>query len=166
MEKQERNYVNAEGKFLGIVKRPGNGWLGMESSGSEFVRVPVLVTDEGPQKGREIVWKGYLTEKAVERTLKTLNDIFGSDWTMAMLEDQVVEWPGTEVRVTVEGQEYNGETRYKVRWLNPAKGIAVAMEADRIKVLDAKLAEVRGVAPTPMFEAKPKPAAESDDIPF
>jgi hypothetical protein len=72
------------------------------------------------------------------------------------------------VRITVQGEEYNGETRYKVKWLNPAKGIAVAMEADRIKVLDAKLAEVRGAAPTPMFEAKPlaKPASESDDIPF
>lgn len=164
MEKQDRQYVNAEGKFLATVKRPGNGWLGMEAkSGSEFVRVPVVIADEGDQKGKEIVWKGYLTEKATERTLKTLDDIFGTGWTMQQLEDQSVQnWVGTEVRVTVQGEEYNGETRFKIKWLNPIKAPAVAMEADRIKALDAKLAEIRGGAPTPAA----KPSTETDDIPF
>lgn len=164
MEKQDKQYVNAEGKFVGKVKRPGNGWIGMEASGSEFVRVPVLITDEGEQKGREIVWKGYLTEKATERTCRTLDDLFGTGWTMQQLEDQSVQnWVGTEVRVTVQGEEYNGEMRYKARWLNPMKAPAVAMEADRIKALDAKLAEIRGGSPAP---AVAKPSTETDDIPF
>lgn len=168
MEKQDKQYVNAEGKFLGTVKRPGNGWLGMEAkSGSEFVRVPVVIADEGEQKGKEIVWKGYLTEKATERTLKTLDDIFGSGWTMQQLEDQAVpNWVGTEVRVTVQGEEYNGEMRFKIKWLNPVKAPAVAMEVDRIKALDAKLAEVRGGAPAPVAPVAKTHDAEGDEIPF
>jgi hypothetical protein len=73
---------------------------------------------------------------------------------------------GTEVRVTVQGEEYNGEMRFKIKWLNPVKAPAVAMEVDRIKALDAKLAEVRGGAPAPVAVVVKTHDAEGDEIPF
>lgn len=161
MEKQDRQYVNAEGKFLATVKRPGNGWMGMEASGSEFVRVPLLIADEGEQKGREIVWKGYLTEKARMRTLQTLDDLFGQNWTFETLAMGQVDWAGKEVRVTVAGEEYNGETRYKAKWLNPSAPAAAKVEPAAVGKLDAVLQDIRkGLA------AAFAPAKGADDIPF
>jgi hypothetical protein len=161
MEKQEIQYVNAEGKFLGTVKQPGNGWLGESNGGSEFVRVPIIV-DAGPEAGKEIVWKGYTTEKARRRTLETLNDVFGTDWTFAGLITNKVQWAGTLVSVSVKAEEYNGETRYKAQWLNPAQK---PVEASTVDSLDRALAAIRSGA-VPAVVAAAAADVEGDEIPF
>lgn len=160
MEKQEIQYVNAEGKFLGTVKQPGNGWLGESNGGSEFVRVPIIVSD-GPEAGKEIVWKGYLTERARKRTLETLNDVFGVGWTFAALFTGKVSWAGTQLSVSVKGEEYNGEMRYKAQWLNP---VQKKVEASTVDSLDRALAAIRsGAVPAVVAAAAD---VEGDEIPF
>lgn len=141
MEKQEIQYVNAAGKFAGTVKQPGNGWLGETNSGTEFVRVPILI-DAGPEAGKEIVWRGYTSEKARQKTLETLNDVFGKGWTFAGLFTGKVTWAGTKVSVTVKAEEYNGETRYKAQWLNPATK-PQEVSGNTVDTLDRALAALR-----------------------
>lgn len=153
-------YITAAGRFAGKVKAPGNGWLGETDKGNRFVRVPVIVTDEGDQQNREGVWQGYLTDKAQERTLRTLDDVFGKEWTFDALHAGNVDWPGTHVKITVEEEEYNGEVRHKIRWLNPAVKKA-DVEQDEVTALNNILAAIRGSAPAPATTADDK-----DDIPF
>jgi hypothetical protein len=163
MNKPEKQYVNAAGRFLAVVKAPGNGWLGETQSGKQFIRVPLLVTEEGPQQGREVVWQGYLSEAAEERTMKTLNDLFGPDWTFDALFAGKVTWAGTPVSVTVAEEEYNGEPRYRAKWINPPT-FKTEIEADEVKGWDNKLAAIRGSAPAPA-PAQTK-TEDGDDIPF
>lgn len=159
MEKQDKQYLNAAGKFTARVKAPGNGWMDRTDSGSEFVRIPVLV-EEGEQAGREAVWRGYLTEKARLRTLQSLDDIFGKEWNFEMLAAGKVPWAGTLVRITVEEEDYNGESRFKIKWLNPA---AKAVELE-VSKLDEELKALRGgVAVAPVAKTHD---AEGDEIPF
>jgi hypothetical protein len=158
----EKQYVNAEGKYLAKVKQPGNGWLGETSSGKQFIRVPLIITDEGPQKDREVVWQGYLTEAAEERTFKTLNELFGLGWTFDALFAGKVSWAGALVSVTVTAEEYNGETRYKAKWINPPSKKA-DVEEDEVAGWDKKLAAIRGTAPAPAMKTKTE---DGDDIPF
>lgn len=162
MEKQDKQYLNAAGKFTARVKAPGNGWMDRTDSGSEFVRIPVLV-EEGEQAGREAVWRGYLTEKAKLRTLQTLDDIFGKEWNFEMLAAGKVPWAGTLVRITVEEEDYNGEPRYKIKWLNPAAK-AAKVEQTAVGKLDAELRALRGGAPA--APAVKTHDAEGDEIPF
>lgn len=161
MEKQDKQYVNAAGKFLATVKAPGNGWLGEEKTGSEFVRVPVVVSEEGDQKGREVVWKGYLTEKAKLRTIQVLDEIFGTEWNFDLLAAGKVAWAGTEVRIVTEEEEYNGEVRYKAKWLNPAAK-AAKVEPKAVGKLDAMLADIRKGLTEVFAPAK----GQEDGIPF
>lgn len=166
MNKPEKQYVNAAGRFLAVVKAPGNGWLGETQSGKQFIRVPLLVTEEGPQKDREVVWQGYLTDAAEERTLKTLNDLFGPGWTFDALFAGKVTWAGTPVSVTVAEEEYNGEARYKAKWINPPTR-KQEIEEDEVQGWDKKLAGIRGSAPAPAAAPAMKTKTEDgDDIPF
>jgi hypothetical protein len=161
----ENRYVNESGRYLCKVKAPGNGWIGLSGSGSEFIRIPLLVTDAGSQEGREIVWRGYLTEAAARRTIQTLDDCFGKNWDIKSLASGAASFAGQMARITVDSEEYNGETRHKVKWLNPAE-MAPKNEVDAtvIEALAERVAKIdRGddvKAPT-----KPTPKT-SDDIPF
>ena len=154
--------MNAAGRFLAVVKTPGNGWLGETNSGKQFIRVPLIVTEEGPQKDREVVWQGYLSEAAEERTIKTLNDIFGQGWTFDGLFAGKVTWAGTLVSVTVGEEEYNGEPRFKAKWINPPTR-KQEIEHDEVVGWDKKLAEIRGSAPAPAMKTKTE---DGDEIPF
>lgn len=164
MNKPEKQYVNAAGRFLAVVKAPGNGWLGETNSGKQFIRVPLIITEEGPQKDREVVWQGYLSEAAEERTMKTLNDIFGPNWTFDSLFAGKVTWVGTPVSVTVAEEEYNGEPRFKAKWINPPTR-KQEIEQDEVKGWDKKLAALRGAAPAPAPAMKTH-TEEGDEIPF
>ena len=166
MNKPEKQYVNAAGRFLAVVKAPGNGWLGESSTGKQFMRVPLIVTEEGPQKGREVVWLGYMNGDNSERTTKTLNDLFGPGWTFDALFAGKVTWAGTPVSVTVAEEEYNGEARYKAKWINPPTR-KQEIEEDEVQGWDKKLAGIRGSAPAPAAAPAMKTTTEDgDDIPF
>lgn len=140
-DKQNR-YVTAPGKYTAKVKQPGNGWLGTSKTGSDFIRIPLLIEDEGDQHGREIVWQGWLSEKAAERTAKTLDEAFGREWDIKSLDAGISPFVGQKCRITVEAEEYNGESRLKIKWLNPHSA-PEPLEKDRLTTLNERILAAR-----------------------
>jgi hypothetical protein len=149
-EKQNR-YVTAEGKYIAKVKAPGNGWLGTTKNGTDFIRVPLLIdeplsSDQHDQHGREIVWQGWLTEKATKRTCDTLDQAFGREWDIKSLDAGKSPFLGQKCRITVEAEEYNGQLRHKIKWLNPLESKPRETEplsSDRLATLNERLAAAR-----------------------
>jgi len=178
---EENRYVTEVGKFIAVVKTPGNGWFGEAGAKlSPFIRIPLLVKD-GDQTGREIVWRGYITPGAFDNTIKTLTKAFGWDGDIeALTEGTTDPFTGKECSITTEEEEYNGEKRIKVRWLNPTKS-APAMDKAKLKSLAALTKKAKSVARLALEEndeeawmpepskpkAKPTPVEDhDDDIPF
>lgn len=161
-DKQEKQYVDKPGKYLCKVKNPGNGWVDTSKSGTPFVRIPLLVDDQSSdQHGREIVWRGYLSEKSAGRTLDVLQGIFGTDWTDDDLYLGRVNWAGTPVRVVVDEEEYNGKKMTRAKWLNPTRSNITPETVEKIKkAIKAKGADARAEAVVPASEL------EGDDIQF
>ena len=120
---EENRYVNEVGTFTAKVKMPGNGWFGEAGKKkTPFIRIPLLIT-EGTQKGREIVWKGYITQGAIAGTVKRLAKAFDWDGDLNKLtlghedEDDNVFLNKT-CQVVVEQEEYEGKTYFKAKWIN------------------------------------------------
>jgi hypothetical protein len=145
-DKQNR-YVTAEGKYIAKVKAPGNGWLGTTKTGTDFIRVPLIIDDpESDQHGREIVWQGWLSEKAVKRTCDTLDAAFGKEWDIRSLDAGNSLFVGQKCRITVEVEEYNGEPRHKIKWLNPLESKPRETEplsSDRLATLNDRITAAR-----------------------
>ena len=147
-DKQQNRYVTAEGKYTAKVKAPGNGWLGTSKTGSDFIRIPLLIDDPASdQHGREIVWQGWLSEKAAERTAKTLDEAFGREWDIKSLDAGNSVFVGQKCRITVEAEEYNGESRLKIKWLNPHSA-PEPLEKDRLTTLNERILAARTATPT------------------
>lgn len=146
-DKQNR-YVTAEGKYIAKVKAPGNGWLGTTKTGTDFIRIPLLIDDpESDQHGREIVWQGWLTEKATKRTCDTLDAAFGREWDIRSLDAGRSPFLGEKCRITVEAEEGDdGKVRLKVKWLNPMTS-AQPLSSDRLATLNERLAAARAAQP-------------------
>lgn len=142
-EKQNR-YVSAPGKYTAKVKQPGNGWLGTTTKGTDFIRLPLLIDDPASdQHGREIVWQGWLTEKAAERTAKTLDEAFGREWDIPTLNAGKAPWVGKQCRITIEAEEgEDGKVRLKVKWLNPISA-PQPLAADRLATLNDRIVAAR-----------------------
>lgn len=117
---QATKYIDEAGTYFCKVKEPGNGWIDKSKTGTPFVRIPCIVDDpESPQHGREIVWKGYLSEAAEQKTRQRLERAFGINWSYSSLCDGRASFAGQRCRIAVEAEEYQGKTYYKAKWLNP-----------------------------------------------
>ncbi len=148
-DKQDR-YVSAPGKYTAKVKQPGNGWLGTTKTGTDFIRIPLLIDDPASdQHGREIVWQGWLTEKATKRTCDTLDEAFGREWDIKSLDSGKAPWVGKQCRITIEAEEgEDGKVRQKVKWLNPIGSASQALPADRLATLNERIVAARAAATT------------------
>jgi len=175
---EENKYVSTAGKFLAKVKTPPNGWFGEAGTkATPFIRIPLIVT-EGDEKGKEIVWRGYVTPNAFDNTIKTLTKAFGWDGDIeALTAEKSDPFSGKEVQVVCEEEEYEGQTRIKVRWLNPVGGGAAKLDKEKLAAL-AKLTK-KAKAVSAQFKAEsedeevwaPAPSTKNqpeadDDIPF
>ena len=173
----DNKYINEVGKFLCTVKRPPNGWLDETQGGTPFIRIPCIVTEDCDQKGKEIVWRGYLSEKAKPRTVESLIRAFDwdGDW------DELDTFAGIDVIIVTEEEEYNGETRIKAKWLNSLTNKAKEEVAERLlarmKAEDAghstslpnassKQADAKAKAMSSKAKPKQNEELEDDDIPF
>ena len=148
-DKQQNRYVTTPGKYTAKVKQPGNGWLGTTTKGTDFIRIPLLIDDPASdQHGREIVWQGWLSEKAAERTAKTLDEAFGREWDISTLGAGTAPWVGKLCRVTIEAEEgEDGKVRLKVKWLNPIG--SAPLPADRLATLNERILAARAFDATP-----------------
>lgn len=137
----------------------GSGRLGKsKNKGTEFVSVETRFTNEGFD-GEGLTWTGWLTEKAGERTIDTLR-LMG--WDGDDLTEQGLTGLGSaEFELVVEGEEYEGKTFSKIKFVNP---LPTAMDADSAKALSDRFRDKikSSKAKAPATTA----GAPGDDIPF
>jgi hypothetical protein len=92
--------------------------FGVAETGTEQVAVTFEVC-VGPASGERITWYGFFTEAAAKRTLESLRTCGweGDDVTNLVGVDKL------EVELDVVHENYNGELRPRVRWVNKPGGV-------------------------------------------
>lgn len=182
MPEEHNRYVTRAGTFLCRVKKPGNGWFGEQGENSTpFIRIPCFVTEDGDQDGKEIIWKGWLTEAAFDRTIGTLCKVFPQwDGDLEALQNDTFSFAGFDCEIVAESKTYNNEKRVEAKWLNAVGGGGgKLMDAGKVASLISKLgrkskaiakqAGASNPAPAQNRTASPAPGAAvepNDDIPF
>jgi hypothetical protein len=116
---------------------------------------PYLTLNFATEDGAHIRAFMYLTEKALPYSVKSLKEAFGFDGDF---ERAVEQTTGRQARITVELEEYEGEERAKVKFINNVNGgfhaKPVANLQSFLKGLSEKAKRMPGPAP-----AKPAPSA-------
>lgn len=134
-------YLNSEGSFEAIVTEPSAGWIGEAGQNlSPFIRIPVQVIEDGPEKGAIGIWQGYLTDDAFEKTIKRLAEAIGFNGDLYSLTTGKQTLVGKPCNITTKLEEYNNKTRCKIAWLNaPGGGGAKPIEPRKLDSLLNKL---------------------------
>lgn len=95
--------------------------FGSAKNGNPQVAVTFEFTS-GPNAGLQTTWIGFFTEKTTERTIESLQSAGwkGTDLTeLDGLEgDALYAALGSEVRLVLEEETYEGKTRVRVKWVN------------------------------------------------
>lgn len=159
----KRQYVNQAGSFEGVVEKPERGYFGKEEKGTPFIRIPIVITEDGPCRGQLTIWKGYLTDAAYENTILALVAAFRFNGDLEGLYAGRVSFEGLPCNVAVEIETYNGRRMAKAQWLNPpgggGGGKAKAMEEGQIKDIFKRLGgEAKKIANAALKAAGPAPA--------
>ncbi len=153
-------------------------------SGTGTPHIAVRFEDE---HGAGITWYGYLTDGALNSTLKALDAL---KWDTAVHDGRIDSLNGTGVLVgtqatiVVENEEYKGEWHPKVKWVNELGGGGSAERMDAAEAssfavdLRKKILAAKGPRPDtgpgqahPVSPSTPPPGQTSDsmaldDIPF
>jgi len=171
------------GKHTCRVAAPINGWFCESKTGTAGLRLPLEITG-GECNGTHVEYIAWLSHAALDRSVKTLADVFGWDGNLAALASLVDSGPfvGRESEITVEDEEYNGKMYPKIKWLNKAGGGSSAkpLAKDAVAEMVAKLnatamklaSEPKEDAPKAAPKSAPKPPKDADldvapdDIPF
>jgi hypothetical protein len=115
------------------------------------------ITD-GEAKGERIVWNGWLTPAAMEFTVKALRTC---GWKGDDIEN--IEALDSPVILVIEHEEYKGETRAKVKFINDPNyvGLGKKMAKDTATSIASRVKNhLAGVVDPPA------PPVGDDDIPF
>ena len=172
------------GKHNCRVAAPLNGWFCESKTGTPGLRLQLEVAS-GECKGTNVEYIAWLSHAALDRSVKTLADVFGWDGNLAALSQLVDSGPfvGRECEITVEDEEYNGKMYPKIKWLNKAGGgnSAKPLAKDAVAEMVAKLnatsmklaAEPKDDGTKPAPKSVPKPPKDADldvladsEIPF
>lgn len=174
------------GKFHCKVVAPVNGWFGEAGeNNTPYIRIPLVIDEEGDCEGDDLVFQGWLTDKSFDRTIKNLAEVFDWDGDLDALAKQLKtgHFVGKPCQVVLEEEEYNGKKSIKIKWLNRADGGGKSMESTKAQGFAARFSErakkaaaSAGDAPKPATRpspfAKPPPKADphldvpEDAIPF
>lgn len=160
-------YLDVAGKFPCIVTEPQSGWLTLRGSKeTPAIRIPLQV-NSGPHEGKKAVWFGYLTDKSVEFTIRALAKAFGFNGDLEALQKGTTNFSGIECQVVTEFEEWDGEKRLRVKYINPLSNSAPALEeqsvADIIGSIGSKAKAIAqdtlesSGAPTPSASLKVNP---------
>jgi hypothetical protein len=120
-----------------------------KGKGTDYIRA-IFQIQEGECKGRQITWRGYLTDAASERTIAALRAC-GFTGT----SDELDEMPGfgtANVQIVVDQEEYEGKRYNRVKFINriSSKGTQKSEQSlseDEIAVLKAKLKDAFAMNP-------------------
>lgn len=153
------------------------------NKGTPYVRVTMRVLD-GDYEGHEIDWMSYVTEKTQERVVKDLRTLGYKGSNPEELhnrgEAEIEQFLPKTVSIVTETEEFNGNERARVKWVNPeqrdaseAHSIFASMKAAFVAFDQSGGAKPAG-KPTakPVGGATPRPAPappadmDEDSIPF
>jgi len=133
--------------------------LGYTNNGTEQVAMLVDMIDTGSQ----MTWYGYFTEKTTDRTLESLM-IAGWDGESLV----AFEGLGTEEFVAVvEEDNYNGESRTRISWINRARSGGPKLNNPMDDVQLQNFAQkMKGRAMALRNKSKQPSKVNPEDIPF
>jgi hypothetical protein len=115
--------------------------FGKTSKGNEQIAVTFAITEDGPHKSKRLFWYGYFTEKAIDRTLQSLEHC---GWDGASLKE-LKGFGSQEVELDIGTETGNDGNEYVVvRWVNAIGGKGRKMEDLDAAGVDALEARVRG----------------------
>lgn len=168
------------GKFNCIVLAPVNGWFGEAGqNNTPFIRIPLRVTDPGECHGEIIDFAGWLSDRALEKTIARVAEVFDWDGDLEALADLLDTGPfvGKACSIVTEEEHHNGDKRVKIKWLNragppPMERNAAMSLAQRLNARAKAAAGGQPAPAPPIRSAPPRPPADPDldaapdDIPF
>jgi len=148
--------------------------FGYTSNSTEQAAISLEIT-EGEAQGESIAYYAYFSEKAQGYSIAALRAL---GWTGDDLSAVEIADLPSEVQIVVDSEEYKGETRQKVKWVN-ALGAGVAscknkmtpaqraefgarMRGNCVETATTKTTAAKPVATTPV-SAK---LTDKDDLPF
>jgi hypothetical protein len=155
--------LHEEGKFRAWVREGTEPKLGESSHGTPRVEVEIEV-----ESGDYILWDGYLSDGALDITLKSLR-------AMGFQGDNIEDLStvgSKEFEIVTKFEEYKGKQYCRVKFVNDIGGGRVAMPPEKKKKFAADLrGKIRALegaagkaAPTPARPARPSrpaPAART-----
>jgi hypothetical protein len=148
--------------------------FGTKDNGNDFVMIRFQISS-GDDAGNEITWWGFFTDKTKERTIEALRH---AGCTFPGNDITNLEGLGSRhVELDIGHEEYNGQTRAKINWVNSLGGMGIKKEekldAKGLKGFAARMrADLAGAAktapggPPAQKKAATQGAAGGDDIPF
>lgn len=102
-----------------------------QANGTPSVKFKLTVPDEGTA-----YYDAWLTDRALDRTIENLIDVFGFDGDFANLD----QFKGKECQIKIQSEVWEGKTRYKVAYLNHKDGGGIkAMDEAKANDLAARL---------------------------
>lgn len=140
-----------DGRYIGRAKSWG---FGVASTGTEQIGASLEI-EEGEYTGKRLPWYGFLnSEENAKRTMKAMR-VCGWDGVGPVTKAQGLD--KNKVEIVVENDEYNGEVRSRVAWVN-AIGVALKpMNEAQEEALNARLA--RWQTPSSDAQRPRRPAA-------
>lgn len=164
--------IKSPGRYTATVE---NAELGQSEKGTPFIALLCRT-----EQGDELTAYLYLSDAAIERTVKTLREVFAFDNSFESVVQQVT---GKPCSIVVEAETYEGKERMKVKWVNAVGGSTakpldnaasllaqLSAKAKRIPAAAPAAARTAAPAARPAPSAKPapapKPAAVDEDVPF
>jgi len=114
-----------EGKYRA---RGCEGALAETSSGNTQVAIDLEITEEGEHEGQHRTWYGSFSEKAMERTLKSLRLLGweGDDLSNLTGIDRNDVWV-----TIVHEEDLEGNPRDRAAWINGSPGLAISKPLDQ-----------------------------------
>ena len=137
--------------------------LGITDNGKEQAAVLFEIT-EGDEAGERLTWFGYFTEKTAARTIESLRHCGwqGNDLSTITADDLC-----NDVSIVVDEEEYNGELRTKIQWVNRlGSGLAVKTRMDPTAAasfaarMKGACMAIKPSAPQAATAPKPRPAPQ------
>jgi len=85
---------------------------------SETNRTPSVKLKFEAENGGHIYWDGWLTDAAFENTVKTLHEAFGFNGDFNAVDSLI----GQHAQIVCQTEEYEGQSRIRVRFVNHKDG--------------------------------------------
>jgi len=152
-----------KGQFNAYISGYGVGKS--KDKGTPSVNVAFHVDVDGNQEN--ITWFGYLTDKSKARTFETLYKLGWNGDLDGLAEGSSSKCfrEGVEFNVTIDSESYNGDEKFKVKWINligEVHGVPSCEKSEAMSILEQFKADALSAKPK---DLPPAPTSE-EDIPF